>query len=318
MNKIKMTPAAKAMLKKKSINSIIALFRGIFLIGICFVVLYPFVTKICFSFMQIKDVYNPNITFLPRNFTLKNYVAALDLLDFAKTFLNTALLSFITSIVQLISALMVGYGFARYNFKGKNFLFTTVIVGMVIPPDLLLLPRFLQFRFFDFGGILNLFVEESPSLIDTYWPFILLGITATGLKNGLYIFMMRQYFMSFPKVIEEAAFVDGAGPIKTFIRIILPSSATMSITIFLFSFVWQWNDSIYSPVFLSELKVFTNVVEQLVTAKAAQLLGTSSTTIAASLVSNAGIVLVFLPLILLYSLCQKFFVQSIETSGIVG
>ena len=313
-----LTPAAKSAIKKRSINGLISLFRGIFLIGICFVVLYPFVTKICFSFMQIKDVYNPNITFLPRNFTLKNYGAAFSLLDFGKTFINTAFISLVTSLVQLISALMVGYGFARYNFKGKNILFATVIVGMVIPPDLLLLPRFLQFRFFDLGGILSIFTDEVPSLIDTYWPFILLGITASGLKNGLYIFMMRQYFMSFPKVIEEAAFVDGAGPIKTFIRIILPSSATMSVTVFLFSFVWQWNDSIYSPVFLSELKVFSNVVERLVTSDAAQLLGTSSTTIAGSLVSNAGIVLVFLPLIILYSLCQKFFVQSIETSGIVG
>ena len=310
--------ARKATLKKKVFSSLISLFRGIFLIGICFVVLYPLIAKMFFSVMDIKDVFNPNITFLPHNFTTKNYEIAFELLEYWKTFLNTFGMSLSTSIVQLASALMVAYGFARYNFKGKNILFLTVIIGMVIPPDLLLLSRFFQFRFFDLFGFLGLFSEEVPSMIDTYVPFLLMGVTCSGLKNGLYIFMLRQYFLGFPKVIEEAAFVDGAGSITTFLRIILPSSTTMSVTVFLFSFVWQWNDSVYSPVFLNDMSVFSTKVSSLITEQAAQLLGTTSTEIASSLVLNAGIVMIFVPPIVLYAFSQRFFVQSIENSGIVG
>ena len=316
--KLYLDDAKKSMLKRKGFQSAVSLLRGLFLIGICFVVLYPLVTKICFSFMTVKDVYNPNIVFLPKNFTWKNYQVSIELLEYGKTFFHTVTLSLFSSLVQLISALMVGYGFARFKFKGRNFLFATVIIGMVIPPDLLLLSRFFQFRFFDLFGIVSAITGQTPSLIDTYWPFLLLGITCTGLKNGLYIFMMRQFFMGFPKVIEEAAYVDGAGPIKTFIRIILPSSVTMSVTVFLFSFVWQWNDDIFSPVFLNEVKVFSTKVSSLISNRSAVLLGTTSTSIANSLVTNAGIVLIFIPVILLYAVCQRFFVQSIENSGIVG
>lgn len=305
-------------MKRKGFRAFISLIRAVFLVGICFVILYPFVTKVCFSFMTVKDVFNPNIAFLPRNFTLLNYDVAIELLEYGKTFFNTAMLSLATSLVQLVSALMVGYGFARFNFRGRGFLFATVVMVMVIPPDLLLLPRFFQFRFFDPLGLMSMIIGKPVSALDTYIPFLLLGITATGLKNGLYIFMMRQYFLSFPKVIEEAAYVDGAGPIKTFIRIMLPSSVTMSVTVFLFSFVWQWNDDIFSPVFLSELNVFSTKISSLVTNQAAVMLGTTSTSIASSLVTNAGIVLVFIPVIILYAFCQRFFVQSVENSGIVG
>lgn len=310
--------AHRSTFKKQGLKTLVSIMRAVFLIGIGFVILYPFVTKVCFSFMSVKDVFNPNITFLPKNFTIKNYDVAVKMLKYGKTFFNTAMLSFLTSLVQLISALLVGYGFARFDFKGRNFLFATVVIVMVIPPDLLLLSRFFQFRFFDPLGLISLFTGEAVSVLDTYFPFLLLGLTATGLKNGLYIFMMRQFFMGFPKVIEEAAYVDGAGPIKTFIRIMLPSSTTMSVTIFLFSFVWQWNDDIYSPVFLNELDVFSTNLSSLVSNQAAVLLGTSSTSIASSLVTNAGIVLIFIPVILLYAFCQRFFVQSIESSGIVG
>lgn len=314
----KTNTAGRVALKKQFFKWSVGIVRGVFLAGMCFVVLYPFVSKICFSVMTVKDVFNPNITLLPTEFTVKNYRVAAKLLDYWKTFMNTALLSLTTSLAQLLSALMVGYGFARYRFRGRGLLFTTVVIAMVIPPDFLLLSRFFQFRFFDFFGIIGMITGKTPSLIDTYLPFLLLGITCTGLKNGLYIFMLRQFFLGFPKVIEEAAYVDGAGPIKTFIHIILPSSITMAVTVFLFSFVWQWNDSIYSPVFTNNLKLFSTQTALLNSQQAAVLLGTSSTSVAGSLIVNAGVVIIFIPVIILYSFCQKFFVQSIERSGIVG
>lgn len=311
------SPDRRATLKKRSMSGTISLLRGLFLAGVCFTVLYPFFRQLFFSLMSVKDAFNPNIKYWPDNPTLVNYGAALELMEYGGTLLNTVLLSLLTAAVQLLSALMVGYGLARYEFKGRNFLFVTVIIIMVLPPDLLLLSRFFQFRFFDIFGILEATTGSVPSLIDTYWPFAILGLTCTGLKNGLYIFMMRQFFLGFPKSTEEAAFVDGAGPIATFLRVILPSSLSMSVTVFLFSFVWQWNDTVYSPVFLTTTKVFTKVASVSGT-QAALLIGTGATTVAGSLVANASIILICLPLILVYIFCQKFFVQSIERSGLVG
>lgn len=310
MEKLKMTPERQAMLKKKSAGWAISLLRGLFLAGVCFTVLYPFLSEFSFSVMSVKDAFNPNTTYIPAHPTLINYQAAMELMDYWRVLWNTFSLSFVTALVQLLSALMVGYGLARYEFKLKNFLFITVIIVMVLPPDLLLLSRFFQFRFFSLPGL------PAISLVDTYWPFVILGLTCTGLKNGLYIFMMRQFFLGFPKSIEEAAYVDGAGPMSTFLRVILPSSVSMSVTVFLFSFVWQWNDSIYARVFLTTTKVFTKV--SISDTQAALLIGTGATTIAQSLVSNASIVLISLPLIVVYICCQKFFVQSIERSGLVG
>ena len=310
------TPARKATLKKKSLGLGLGLLRGLFLAGVCFTVLYPFLSEFFFSLMSVRDAFNPSIAYLPAHPTLLNYRAALSLMDYGSRLLNTFLLSLITSMVQLLSSLMVGYGLARYEFRGRNFLFATVILVMILPPDLLLLSRFFQFRFFDVFGLFGTLFGSTPSLIDTYWPYVLLGLTCTGLKNGLYIFMMRQFFLGFPKSIEEAAFVDGAGPIRTFTRVILPSSLSMSVTVLLFSFVWQWNDGIYAKVFLPNVPVFSRVTVS--GTQAALLIGTGVTEIAQSLVSNAAIVLACLPLIAVYVLCQRFFVQSIERSGLVG
>ena len=209
-------PNNRATIKKKSFSLSLSLLRGLFLAGVCFTVLYPFLQQFFFSLMSVKDAFNPNIQYWPNHPTLVNYSAALELMKYGKSLLNTVLISLITSLVQLFSALMVGYGLARYEFKGRNFLFVTVVLIMVLPPDLLLLSRFFQFRFFDVFGLVEALTGSVPSLIDSYWPFVILGITCTGLKNGLYIFMMRQFFLGFPKSIEEAAFVDGAGPFSTF------------------------------------------------------------------------------------------------------
>lgn len=188
---------------------------------------------------------------------------------------------------------------------------------MVIPPDLLLLPRYFQFRFFDFCGIIKAVSGHTVSLVDTFVPFWLLGLTCTGLKNGLYIFILRQHFLGLPKALEEAAEVDGAGPFRTFFQIVLPGSVNTAITVFMFSFVWQWNDSVYTPVFFNNTRVFSNSISH-IQQKAHVALEVLNMSLASSLVGAAGLILVLLPVLLLYAVAQKYFTQSIVTSGITG
>ena len=155
-------------------------------------------------------------------------------------------------------------------------------------------------------------------LLDTYWPFILLGMTCTGLKNGLYIFIMRQYFRGVPKELEEAAYVDGAGPLKTLIRIILPGAVSMMVTVFLFSFVWQWLDEIYTPVLCGNMNVIPSTFGNLLNPFTNLTSAGDTMVLTGALLQDAGIVLVIFPLVLLYIAAQKFFVQSMERSGLVG
>ena len=147
------------------------------------------------------------------------------------------------------------------------------------------------------------------NLISTPWPVIILSMLGIGLKNGLYIFMFRQYFRNVPKELEEAAFIDGCNTMQTFIKIIIPSSTALLVTVFLLSFSWQWTDTVYSGLLMSKLQIFSNVAE-----RASQ----GEKEIMVTTLNNASAIMAILPLALVYIFGQKFFVESIERSGIVG
>ncbi len=297
--------------KQRIIGITISFLRTLFLIGICFTIIYPMLSHVFASFMPARDFYNSNIKYLPSSFVLDNYKKAVQLLDYGSTLLNSLILCLLTSVSQVIVCTMVGYGFARFEFKGKRIFFMLLILGLVVPPDLLLIQRMFQFKFFDLFGVFKLIKGAPLDLLNTVWPFVMLGLTCSGLKNGLYVFIMRQYFMGLPKEIEEAAYVDGAGPIKTYIKVILPGAVTNIVTIFLFSVVWQWNDTVYTPVFYTEKNVITTMIKMLPT-------GTISMSSVNSLTTNAGIVLIVLPMLILYVFLQNYFVKGVERSGLVG
>lgn len=303
--------------KKAMLGNTFSLFRTLFLVGIGFVVLYPLLTQVSSSFMTVSDVYDNTVRFIPRSLTFENFHRTMFVLNYPESLINTVVLVSIVSVFHIASSTTIAYGLARYNFRIKNLLFALVIFGMIIPPNVLVVPYFLRFRYFDFLGIINFIIGNPINFIDTYVPFSILALTGTGLRNGLYIFIMRQYFKGMPKELEESAYVDGAGPFRAFMRIILPGSVTMMTTIFLFSFVWQWLDVIYTPVFLSRHEVIPTVVGNLIHPIATET-AEASQHLFASITRNAGIILVILPLIFVYLIAQKFFVQSIERSGLVG
>lgn len=280
-----------------------AIVRGILLAGICFVVLFPLFSKISRSFMAAEDLYNLTVRYIPAHFTTQNYQLMWAWMDMPKTLFVTLGISLLTAFCQTAAATWVGYGFARFRFRGRNFLFLAMIVCMVIPPDLMLMPLYLIF--------------QRMHMIDTYLPFVLMGLTCTGLKNGLYVFLLRQYFMGMPKELEEAAYVDGAGPMKAFVTIMLPGAVPMMMTVFLFSCVWQWLDSLYTSVFFQEIKTMTSALVGLGHVNDLAGMGISDPA-AITLIKYAGIVMLILPMVILYLFCQRYFVESIERSGLVG
>ncbi len=291
--------------------------RAVVIIGICFIIIYPMLQKISVSFMQEIDMYDKTVRMIPRNFTLDNYKIAINSLNYPTTFMNSLILSTLTGVLQVASATLVAYGFARFKFPGRGFFFGLVLISMIIPPQTIMVPLYVNFRYFNLFGLLKLFGSPGINLLDSYSPFALLAATATGLKSGLYIYILRQFFRGMPKELEESAAIDGASPLKTFLKIMLPSAVPMMVTVFLFSFVWQWNDSMYTANFFPTLRTLPLALKAGASLPNVSELGTVNFIIKLMITQTSSI-LVILPLIILYVFAQRFFIQSIERSGIVG
>ena len=317
-----------------------AIVRFILLIGIAFVVVYPFFVKISSSFMSSSDFKDVTVKMIPKTPTLSTYSAVITENQYFKALFNTFLLSSLCAVVQMFVCAFVGYGFAKFKFKGSKILFLAVILSMVIPHDTLQLSLFMKFRYFDVYGIYGFFhamfdgsmngpggmfgwikgamegykATQSIQLNGTYWPFFILSITGLSLKNGLYIFLMRQFFKGVPDELEEAAYIDGSGPLQTYIKIVLPISVPMLVTVFLFAFSWQWTDTFYSSLFLSSTKNYMLADF----AKMPASLNSEATAGFGSAVYNACSLLIIAPLLVVYCFLQRYLVQGIERSGIVG
>jgi multiple sugar transport system permease protein len=273
--------------------------------------------------MPIEDMYDQSVRWIPRSPTLRNFRLVWVHMKYVDAFWNSLKLASFTSVLQVGACTMVGYGLARFKFPGSNAVFAMAILTLMVPPQLIMVPMYLNFRFFDLFGLLG---EGSLNLVGTYWPFALTSLTGTGFRNGLYIFIMRQFFRGLPRELEEAAYIDGAGLFTTFFRVMLPGSIPGLVVTFLFSFVWQWNDYLYVTNFMAGKNFLPQALEgaarnvQIAIDEASALASTSGflDDHFYSLINNAGMLLVILPLLILYILLQRYFVESIERTGIIG
>lgn len=294
--------------------------RMILIVGLSFVILYPIFQKISTAIKHRSDLYSPIVIWVPQNFSLENFVNAINVMSYWETLLNTFLLSGSTTILVSISAALAGYGFARLKFRGSNLLFAGVILTILVPPTTILVPLYLNLKDFTLLGIIPLIKGEPINLLNSYWPFILTSITANSLKAGLYIFIFRQFFRGIPTELEEAAYIDGASIGTTFVRIMLPNAFPAIITVMLFSFVWQWNDSFFTTIYLTSAKVMSTQLASLPYNLEIMLSegGSRGDPFYLSMVQDTGILLAILPLIIIYLFVQRYFVESIERTGIVG
>lgn len=235
------------------------LIRFLLLFGLCFMIIQPLLDKLSVSFMAERDLYDSTVISIPRHLTTANYSLAASkiLLNYGTTFLNTLIVSLAVSVLQIAACTLVGYGFARFEFPFKKFWFAAVIITVIIPPQTISSSLYLHFNFFDIFGIFKATTGSSLNLRGSPIPYALMSATCMGLKNGLYIYMIRQFFTGIPKSLEEAAYVDGCSIFKTFWRVILPDAVPILVSCFLFSFVWQWTDTFYSKLFLGNIKLLS-------------------------------------------------------------
>lgn len=296
----------------------LSLLRFIIIIGISFIILSPMITIISRSFFSESDVYNPLVLLFPINPTLENFKVSILRLNYFGTLTSTII--YVTSLmaIQLLVCSMVGYGFARFQFPFKKILFACVILTIVIPSHTIMLPVYMMFRKFDVFGIIHLFTgRDGINLLSTTIPMYIMTIFGCGLRSGLYIYIFNQFFRGLPKEIEEAALIDGAGSWYTYFRIMLVNAVPSIITVSVFSLVWQYNDMFFS-------KLFSISADKLMSIKISTLQATIQNMNKitdpklAQLYLYAGIVLTVIPVILMYIGLQKYFMEGVERSGIVG
>ncbi len=345
------------------------IFRMVLMVGISYIVLYPFFTKVAGSVMAPEDFVDVTVRLIPKNFTLDIYRAIINELGYWEAFMSTFTLSLSCAVLQMFICCLIGYGFAKFKFRGRNLLFMLVMLTMIVPHQTLQLSMFMEFRYFDIFGIVKLLkgggievfghnikelgegvanvfeklnvlpdeikwghyltergadrykvqmevTEAGINLCNTYFPLILLSLGGLAFKNGLYIFLLRQFFRGIPDELEESAYMDGSGPLRTFFQIILPVSIPMMITVFLFAFCWQWTDDFYTGLFFNSTNV--NLLVKIVDIPSSLKMDYAGQDLYYSAIRNTCGLMIILPLVVLYAFCQRFLVQGIEHSGIAN
>ena len=288
--------------------------------GLVFAIISPIVGLVLRGFMHRQDMANPLVYMIPVNFTTENFSLAIHFLKYWTTLARTAGVSAVVVILQTLVCACAGYGFARFNFPGRNILFALVIVTIVVPTQAIVTSLYMQFRFVDFLGLYPLVTgERGFSLLNTVWPLFILTAAGAGIRSGLFVFIFRQFFKNMPKELEESAFIDGANKFRTFYSIILPNAAPAIVTALIFTFVWQYNDVSYTTILLPNVELMSNMIAAFGNnAFGSALLGGAQDPAWVGLLVQTGVVLVIAPLILVYLFLQRAFIEGVERSGIVG
>lgn len=298
---------------------------ALILIGLSYIILYPLIYSISQAVRSPLDMYDTTIIYIPKHFTFENFKNAWSVLEFPVALSNTFHISIWPTLLQVCSCALAGYGFARFKFRGKNLLFFLVLLTIIVPPSTIMVPLYTSFRLFDplyiatamhsFGWIPQPYLE----LTDSLWCFILPALFGAGLKSGLFVFVYRQFFSGFPKELEEAAYIDGCGAMKTFLRILVPNAAPAFVTVFLFCIVWYWNDYYTVPMFLPNMMTLPDALGNMysnMTGDGGAFRGEDAISLYPIL--RAGIILYITPLLITFIILQKKFTESIARSGIVG
>src|SRR5690606_739726 len=225
-------------------------FYYLLLFSFSFVFLYPLLYMISQSLMRPSDVADATIQWIPKQFELNNYVEAFKSINYWNGLFNSIWISFGSAILQIISCSFIGYGFARYKFPLKGLWLALLVFTFLVPPQTIVVPLYIFFS--DLGWI------------NTLYPFIFPALFGFGLKGALFVLIFIQFYLNLPKVLEEAAKIDGAGPFRTYWTIMFPLAKPAMIVVFLFSVVWNWND-VFQPNMYLLVPEYFNLAQNLST-----------------------------------------------------
>lgn len=263
------------------------IFRYVVVSSLAFVFIYPMLFLVSQSLMRAEDISDATVQWIPKGFSLENFTFAINAMGYWSHLQNSVLMAFGGAFLQLIGCSIAGYGFARYQFPGYRLWLSLLLLTFLVPP-----------------------------------------LFGHGLRGSLFVLVFMQTFRGLPHQLEEAARIDGAGAFRTFVSVMLPLARPAILVVFLFSIVWHWNDTFFPDFYLNQDKDYTlnqklgylaitNQIDS--TGEEAQ----KSDDAIAQLPTNyqkimAGALITILPLLILYLFTQRYFVESVERTGIAG
>lgn len=317
-----LTPEEQRYLKRKRVvDAVWPVFRAVIVIGLCFIILYPLIYMVSAAFRPRAEMNDPTILWIPKTFTMSNIKDAIRVMDFWHTLGNTLVLNIGCSIIQVVTCALTGYGFARFKFKGKNILFFIVIMMILVPSQIILIPQYMFFRYFNPLGIYHAITGNYINLINNAITMYFPAFTANGIRAGLFIFLFRQSFRGLPKELEDAAYLDGCSPLRTFVQVMIPNAGSTFLTVFLLSVVWYWNDYYVSTSFFTDNRTIALMLKNL-DANLTRIIfdnGNVQVNVRELIVwMEAGCLISITPMLILYICLQKNFTEGIARSGLTG
>ena len=279
----------------KTKNKIIGNLSYTILILAGIVMIYPLIWMFFASFKSNEEIFG-SLRLLPSSFNWQSYRdgwRSTGGMTYGKFFLNTFALVIPTTVFTLITSALVAYGFARFEFAGKKLLFMLLIATLMLPNAVIIIPRYTIYR--------------SLSVLDSYWTFYLPALLGC---YPFFTYMLIQFLRGLPKDLDESAYIDGCGTLKTFIHILLPLLKPSLFSAGLFQFLWTYNDYFNSLIYI-------NTVSKYTVSLALRLSLDAETVVQWNKVMAMACVAV-LPVIVLFFLCQRYFVEGISTSGLKG
>ena len=296
-----------AKLKRLKAVNIISKFAIYFvLICIGFIFLEPIFEMISKSIMTTKDLIDPSITWIAKHATLDNFKNAIGTLDIPTSILNSIWYSALLAIAQTFVSATTGFALSRYTFRGRNFWFVMLIMAFILPVPLLTVPRIMMFSTVE--SILGF------KLINTVVPQFLLALLGQGTYSTMLVLIFYNFFNMIPKSLDEAAMIDGAGSLKVFYHVAIRLSISTILVVFLFSFVFNWNETYTTNILTGDalellpgrLSLFDN--------------GSTSNAVSGlnEAIKMAATLIAIAPLLVLYACVQRQFIEGIENTGITG
>lgn len=273
----------------------------IMLASLSAIFLTPFIYMIGHSLMNVNDLVNSNIKWLPTSFNIDNYMYAIRSLNYFPTLLYSSVITVICVFAQVFTCSFVGYGLARIKFRGSGVIFALIIFTLIIPPQTVIVPQYILFS--KAGGI------------DSYLPIIIPCFFSLGLSGGLFTFIFRQFYKAMPKELENAALIDGTGIIGAYFKIMFPNATSPILITTILSLVWQWNNFFEPSIYIR------NISKGTLTLQLSQLQQTAlsfNVTNFNKAINLAATFLCVLPIVVFFLIIQRKFMKSIETSGLAN
>ena len=284
----------------------------VLLVDLSVVFIYPFLYMVVTSLKSPQDIMDISVNWLLNGFHWNNYRLAFETLEYPATLFRSVLFTSVCTLGHILSCSFVGYGFARFRFKGKSLFFLFLLLSIIVPVQTIIIPQYVLFA--------------NTGLLGPYLPMALPSWLGFGLSGGMFVFIFRQFYISLPRSLEEAAGIDGCGIVSTFFRIALPSSRSSVMVCLVLSLVWHWNDYFEPLIYITQRKHY--LLPMLLPGiyalmyRGQDTIETGGQEALSSIFTEAVVLaatfLVVLPLLVAYIFLQKKFVQGVERSGITG